>query len=72
MKKAFNALGMLGCPRHLFTTVLIRQYRVPLLSQWTKREREREKEGMIWRETEGEREDVRKYRSGETLLNSLQ
>lgn len=23
MEKAFNTLGMLGCPRHLFTTVCI-------------------------------------------------
>lgn len=67
MEKAFNALGMLGCPRHLFTTVHILQYRVPLWSR--QRKSEREEEGKVWGHRK--RVDVRKYRSGETLLNLL-
>lgn len=42
MENAFNVFGMLGCLKHLFTTVHILQYRVPLWSRHRERERERE------------------------------
>lgn len=44
MEKAFNALGKLGCPRHLLKTAHIVRYRVPLPSQREKRSKTGPKE----------------------------